>query len=84
MEIDSLSNRIKNIKQAYFNTAHVGLRKRLFHENKNIYQRLNEIYLIAKVLRNRTIEKITLSSLLLEKSERTINQTRMQKNLFIL
>ena len=84
MEIDSLSNRIANIKKAYFNTAHVGLRKRLFHENKNIYQRLNEIYSIAKVLRNRTIEKISFSSLLLEKSKRTINQTRLEKNLYFL
>ena len=84
MEIDSLNDRIVNIKQAYFNTNHYGLRKRLFNENKNIYQRLNEIYSIAKVLRNRTIEKISFSSLLLEKSERTINQTRMEKNLFFL
>ena len=84
MEVDSLSYRIANIKQAYFNTAHEGLRKRLFYENKKILQRLNEIYSIAKVLRKRTIEKISLSSLLLEKSERTINQTRMGENLFFL
>ena len=84
MEIDLLSNRIVDIKKAYFNTAHDGLRKRLIYENKNIYQRLNEIYSIAKVLRNRTIEKISFSSLLLEKSKRTINQTRMEKNLFFL
>ena len=84
MEVESLSNRIANIKQAYFSTAHDGLRKRLFYENKKILQRLNEIYSIAKVLRNRTIEKISFSSLLLEKSERTINQTRMGKSLFFL
>ena len=84
MEVDSLSYRIANIKQAYFNTAHEGLRKRLFYENKKILQRLNEIYSIAKVLRKRTIEKISFSSLLLEKSERTINQTRMGENLFFL
>ena len=84
MEIDSLSNRIVNIKKAYFNTAHDGLRRRLFYENKNIYQRLNEIHSIAKVLRNRTIERISISNLLLEKSERTINETRIEKNLFFL
>ncbi len=84
MEIDSLSNRIVNIKQAYVNTSHNGLRKRLFYENKNISLRLNEIYSIAKVLRKRTIEKINFSSLLLEKSERTINQTRIEKNLYFL
>ena len=84
MEVDSLCNRIANIKHCYINTAHDGLRKRLFHENRKISQRLNEIYLIAKFLKNRTIEKISFSSLLLEKSERTIAQTRMGKNLFYL
>ena len=84
IEVDTLSNRIANIKQAYFNTAHDGLHKRLFFENKQILQRLNEIYSIAKVLRNRTIEKISFSSLLLEKSKRTISQTKMGKNLFFL
>ena len=83
-EVDSLSNRIVNIKQSYINTAHEGLRERLFYENKKISQRLFEIYSIAKFLKNKTIEKISFTSLLLEKSERTIAQTRMEKNLFFL
>ena len=84
MEVDSLSNRITNINQSYKNTAHDGLRQRLFYENKNISQRLNEIYSIAKLLKNRTIEKISFTSLLLEKSERTLTQTSMGRNLFFL
>ncbi len=84
MEVDSLSNRIANIKQAYFNTSHVGLRKRLFKENKNISQRINEIFSIAKVLRDRNNENLSFSSLLVEICERTINQTKMEKNLFFL
>ena len=84
IEVDSLSNRIENIKQSYSNTTHQGLRVRLFHENKSIFQRLNEIYSIAKFLKNRTIEKINFTSLLLEKSKRTIAQTRREKNLFFL
>ena len=36
MEVDSLSDRITNIHQAYFNTSHLGLRDRLFYENINI------------------------------------------------
>ena len=84
IELDSLSNRITNIKQFYNNTAHEGLRERLFYENKNIFQRLNEIYSIAKFLKNRTIERISFTNLLLEKSERTIAQTRMGENLFFL
>ena len=84
MEVDSLSNRIANIKQAYFNTSHVGLRKRLFDENKNISQRLNEIFSIAKVLRDRNNENLSFSSLLVEICERTIAQTKMENNLFFL
>ena len=84
MEVDSLSNRISNIKQSFKNTAHQGLRERLFYENKNIYQRLKEIYSIAKFLKDRTIEKISFTSLLLEKSKRTIAQTKIEKNLFFL
>ena len=64
IEVDSLSYRITNIHQAYFNTSHVGLRDRLFYENKNISQRLNEIFSIAKVLKNRNNENISFSSLL--------------------
>ena len=84
MEVDSLSYRITNIHQAYFNTTHIGLRDRLIYENKNISQRLNEIFSIAKVLKNRNNEDFSFSSLLVEKCKRTINQTRMEKNLFFL
>ena len=84
IEVDSLSSRIENIKQSYSNTSHEGLRVRLFYENKSIFQRLNEIYSIAKFLKNRTIEKISFTNLLLEKSKRTIAQTRMEKNLLFL
>ena len=84
MEVDLLSNRIANIKQAYFNTSHVGLRKRLFDENKNISERLNEIFSIAKILRNRNNENLSFSNLLVEKCERTITQTKMEKDLFFL
>ena len=84
MEVDSLSNRINIIKHCYNNTTHDGLRKRLIYENKNISQRLKEIYSIARFLKNRTIEKVSFTSLLLEMSERTIAQTKMQRNSFFL
>ena len=84
MEVDSLSYRITNIHQAYCNTSHVGLRERLIYENRTISQRLSEIYSIAKVLKNRNNEKISFSSLLVEKCERTIVQKRIEKNLFFL
>ena len=84
MEVDSLSNRITNIMHAYRNTSHLGLRERLFNENKSISQRLNEIYSISKVLKLRSNTNISFSNLLVEKCERTIAKTRMEKNLFFL
>ena len=83
-EVDSLSLRITNIKQAYCNTAHLGLRERLFFESKIISFRLNEILSTAKMLNKRTKESISLSSLLIEKCQRTISQKDIEKNLFFL
>ena len=84
MEVDSLANRVTNIKKAYCNTFHDGLRKRLFNEKKCISLRLNEIYSIACTLKFRNNAKINFSSLLVEKCERTINQTKLGKDLFFL
>ena len=84
MEVDSLSYRITNIHEAYCNTSHIGLRERLIYENKSIFQRLNEIFSIAKVLKNRNKENITFSSLLVEKCERTIAKKSIGKDLFFL
>ena len=84
MEVDSLSYRINNIHQTYLNTSHLGLRERLFYENKNISQRLNEILSIAKVLKYRNNEHISFTSVLVEKCERTIAKKRIEKNLFFL
>ena len=84
IEVDLLSYRITNIHKAYLNTSHIGLRERLFDENKNISQRLNEIFSISKVLKNRNNENISFSSLLVEKCKRTIDQKRIENNLFFL
>ena len=84
MEVDSLSHRIINIHQSFVNTSHVGLRKRLFYENINILKRLNEIFSIAKLIKDRNNEYISFSSLLVEKCERTIALKRIEKNLFFL
>ena len=84
MEVDSLSYRITNIHQTYFNTSHVGLRDRLFYEYKDISERLNEIFSIAKVFKNRNNENISFSSLLVEKCKRTIDQKRIEENLYFL
>ena len=75
IEVDSLSCRITNIHQAYFNTSHVGLRDRLFYENKNISQRLNEIFSIAKVLKNRNNESISFSPVVAGGSDYVIGRS---------
>ena len=83
-EVDSLSWRKTNIKKAFYGTAHIGLRERLFFESKKISLRLKEIFLIAKILKKRTKENISFSSLLIEKCERTMTQKGIEKNLFFL
>ena len=50
MEVDFLSNRLRNIKQSYKTTENKALKERLFSENKNIFKRVNEIYKIAELL----------------------------------
>ena len=84
LEVDSLTHRLKNIKQTYSNTAHNGLRERLIYENKKILQRINEIFSIAKELNKRTNKKISFSNLLVEKCKRTISETKIEMNLFFI
>ena len=84
MEVDSLSYRVDNIRKSYANTSHKGLRERLFSENQIIARRLNEIYSIAKMLKKRTNEEISISCLLVEKCVRTISKSKIERNLFFL
>ena len=84
IEVETLSHRITNIHSAYRNTSNVSLKERLFYENKSICKRLSEIFSIAKVLNDRNKQKISLSSLLIEKCKRTIAKRRIENNLFFL
>ena len=83
-EVDVLSNRLRNIKQSYKTTDNKALKTRLFSENKNIFNRLNEIYKIAKLLNKRNKEKINFSSLLFEITKRTLNESKFESNLFFI
>ena len=83
MEVDVLSNRLRNIKQTYRNTKNQALKQRLFSENKNIFKRVNEIYKIAELL-NKNNEKINFSNLLFEITKRTLNENKFESNLFFL
>ena len=84
MEVDVLSNRLRNIKQSYKTTENKALKERLFSENKNIFRRVNEIYKIAELLNQNNIEKINFSNLLVEITKRTLNENRFESNLFFL
>ena len=84
IEVDILSNRIKNIKQSFKITNNKALKERLFLENKNIFKRVNEIYKIAELLNNKNDEKINFSKLLVEISKRILNENKFESNLFFL
>ena len=84
MEVDVLSNRLRNIKQSYKTTENKALKGRLFAENKNIFKRLNEISKIAELLNKKTNEKINYSNLLVVITKRTINENNLKSNLFFL
>ena len=84
MEVEVLSNRLRNIKQSYKNTENKAFKERLFSENKNIFNRVNEIYKIAKLLNKNNTEKINFSNLLVEITRRTLNENKFESNLFFL
>jgi len=84
IEVDVLSNRLKNIKQSFKSTNNRALKQRLFFENKSIFKRINEIYKIAEILNNKNNDKLKFSELLVEISKRTLNENKFERNLFFL
>ena len=84
MEIEVLSNRLRNIKQSYKSTENKTLKGRLFSENKNLFKRVNEIYKIAELLNKNNTEKTNFSKLLFEITKRTLNENKFESNLFFL
>ena len=84
MEVYALSNRLRNIKQTYINTENQSLKERLFSENKNIFKRVYEIYKIAGILNKNNTEKINFSNLLVEITQRILNENKFESNLFFL
>ena len=84
MEVEILSNRLRNIKQSFKTTNNKALKERLFSENKNIFKRVNEIHKIATLLNKKEKEKINFSNLLFEITKRTLNENKFESNLFFL
>ena len=84
IEIEVLSNRLRNIKQSFKTTENKALKIRLFSENKNIFIRVNEIYKIAELLNKNKTENINFSNLLVEITKRILNENKFESNLFFL
>ena len=84
MEVDVLSNRLRNIKQSFKTTENKSLKERLFSENINIFKRVNEIYKIAELLNKKNNDKINFSNLLVEVTKRILNENKFESNLFFL
>ncbi len=84
MEVDVLSNRLRNIKHSFKTTDNKALRERLYCENKNIFKRVNEISKIAELLNKKSDETINFSKLLVEVTKRALNENKFENNLFFL
>jgi hypothetical protein len=82
IEVDVLSNRLRNIKQSFKTTENKSLKERLFSESKNIFKRVNEIYKIAELLNEKNNEPINFSNLLVEITKRTLYENKFESNLF--
>ena len=82
MEVEVLSNRLRNIKQSFKTTNNKALKERLSSENKTIYIRVNEISKIAELLNKKTNEKLNFSNLLVEITKRTLKENKYESNLF--
>ena len=82
MEVDVLSNRLRNIKTSYKTTDNKALKERLFSENINIFKRVHEINKIAEILNKKNSDKINFSNLLIEITKRTLNDNKFESNLF--
>ena len=84
IEVEVLTSRLRNIKQTFKTTQNIGLKERLFSENKNIFKRVNEIYKIAELLNKKNTDNINFSNLLVEITKRTLNENKFKSNLFFL
>ncbi len=84
MEVYVLSNRLRNIKQSFKTTHNKALKERLNSENKIIFKRVKEISQIADLLNKKNNEKLNYSNLLIEITQRTLNENKFESNLFFL
>ena len=82
IEVDSLTFRIRSIKQSFKTTSNNSLKERFIYENKAIFERVKDINKTAIYLNKNGSENISFSSLLIEKCKRTLKEIKTESNLF--
>ena len=84
IEVDVLTNRLRNIRQCFKAAHNKVLKERLFSENKYLLKRVKEIHKIAELLNKNNAENINFSNLLVEITKRTLCENKFESNLFFL
>ena len=84
IEVDVLTNRLRNIRQCFKAAHNKVLKERLFSENKYLLKRVKEIHKIAELLNKNNAENINFSKLLIEITKRILNENKFESNLFFL
>ena len=84
MEVDLLTFRLRSLKLSFQTTYNNRLKERFIYENQTIFERVNDINKIALYLNKSSKEKLSFSSLLLEKSKRTLKEIKTESNLFFI
>ena len=81
-EVDSLTCRLRNIKECFNTTLNTRLKKRLLKEKEIICERINEVNNLAEYFNRKSRDKFSYSALLVEKCKRTRNDNKSERNLF--
>ena len=84
IEVDVLTNRLRNIRQCFKAAHNKVLKERLFSENKTLFKRVKEISQIADLLNKKNNGDLNFSNLLVEMTKRTLNENKFESNLFFL
>ncbi len=84
MEVDSLTYRLRNIKQCYKASSNIRLRERLMYESRTINERVSQINKVGMSIKNINKDEISFTSLLIEKTKRTLIESKTESNLFFL
>ena len=83
-ELDSLTIRINNLQSIYKNINNKNLKQRLIREHSDLKSRFEEILSIILMINERSSEKISFSTLILEKYKRCKKEIYKNNYLFFI